>query len=539
MAAVNPGEHLWEARDQVSSAKDWYYDPARIECRKLRGEVAKYKSLLLKNGIDPASGQKMGNDKMGIDGDNTNDCDIRRLPSLPSEILSRIMEFDLISDKPIINPLHHKEPEKNTFNLALFATSRGFHARSNAIFWGKNTFTFTNPAAVTHFATLPLRFRALIKHVELRIVARFYADPLPTTSTPIPPLFGQAPHPSYLNCRDVYVHLPVITRRLVDSLVTPRPRFRCYAWTQTEDFLSALHAPYNPPSDTPTGPQETETKGDKRKVHPPWRSPFPLGGILSGIPDHCPRPTFLLPSLAWPRIDFVNFLPNSLPMYPNTALFHLVHNHLGQWLPQLRLTGLPRGRMSRGLGGELAAMLRDDGVLLQSDATFFRSTWYGVSGIWDSGYGSGSGGTAGTLFRMAECERLRWEPQWTAQLRNPHRVLDDEYKRWMGLTMKRWKYLNGYRGNPDDDDSSRFGIPHNRDPNNYLDTDGIVRKMAATVFKKLPLRQDSEKEVWVEFDRIKNRKLDPEEFNPEDDHYDERDWVCRRCDVIHAFREEK
>ncbi|XWW94483.1 hypothetical protein V2A60_002426 [Cordyceps javanica] len=104
---------------------------------------------------------------------------------LPVEILLRILEFAVTSPHPIVDPLSPLCPEnlskleagrRNQIAIHFLATCRVMHEEGTTYLWQRNQFVFTSPQTLQKFGHLGMRYRLPIKHITLRIIARYYDD---------------------------------------------------------------------------------------------------------------------------------------------------------------------------------------------------------------------------------------------------------------------------------------------------------------------------------------------------------------------------
>lgn len=187
MAAVFP----WDRRDQEEQAELRYNAPLRTQNRQLEDENLRLKRLLRDHGIPwnesvashpgfhPTTRRRRSSRLSALDRST------HRLPHLPVEVILRIMEYALITRDPIIDPLSKPDHENLTIAevkrgpqiaINLLATCKAYNVDGKRIFWSQNTFTFTSPEALHRFADLPFQYRTSIRHITLRIVARYYDD---------------------------------------------------------------------------------------------------------------------------------------------------------------------------------------------------------------------------------------------------------------------------------------------------------------------------------------------------------------------------
>lgn len=187
MAAVFP----WDSRDQEEQAELRYNAPLRQQNRQLEDENLRLKRLLREHGIPwndsvathpgfQSSTRRRRSSRLSALDQTTH-----RLPHLPVEVILRIMEYALIAKDPIIDPLSKLDHENLTVAEAkrgpqiainLLSTCKAYNVDGKRIFWSGNTFIFTSPETLRRFADLPYQFRIGIRHITLRIVARYYDD---------------------------------------------------------------------------------------------------------------------------------------------------------------------------------------------------------------------------------------------------------------------------------------------------------------------------------------------------------------------------
>lgn len=189
----------WDGRDQEEQAEQRYI--ARAQRRQLEDENMRLKRLLRENGIpwndsvashpgfqsaaQPSSARASCNQRRRSSRLSGLDQISQRLPHLPVEVVLRIMEYALIAKDPIVDPLSKLVPDHLTIAEAkngpqtavgFLATCKAYNIEGRRIFWAHNTFTFTSPESLRHFTDLQYQFRQGIRHVNLRIVARYYDD---------------------------------------------------------------------------------------------------------------------------------------------------------------------------------------------------------------------------------------------------------------------------------------------------------------------------------------------------------------------------
>lgn len=254
-----------------------------------------------------------------------------KMPHLPMEVQLRVLRYALTSSYPIIDPLSklisqnltdQESTRGNQIAIHALAACRAFYAEGTRILWASNQFIFTDYQALSNFANLNLAFRSGIKHITLRIVARYYDDEKRAH-------WLRDYHPDWKK----RANLPVNYRLREENLT--RKGFRCYTWTQVIDFLAALRPPYDPDHD--------------KKL---------------------PRPR-LLPGLESMRIDFVNFPDSFLPFSEN-ELHDVAAHELGCSLNELIVTGIPCCEVGMKASCELTGMVKDDGLFLDGVPSFVQ-----------------------------------------------------------------------------------------------------------------------------------------------------------------------
>jgi hypothetical protein len=469
-----------EERDQEEQAKAWYDEPTRARSRLLETENLRLKRLLRENGIswDPRltldpndrtrgswsspkrSRTRKSKGSVSLERGNSH------LPMLPVEIQLYVLEYALTSKTPIIDPLSKSNRDTlstaertadNQLAIGFLATCKAYLVEGTRFLWSNNTFVFTSHLALRNFANLGLEHRKGIKEATFRIIARYYDDEERK---------HLAPYPSIVDTYFKTINLKTTLRTKEDSLA--RKGFRSYAWEQVVDFLDAMRPPFDP-------------------HHPKGQ----------------PRPR-LLPGLESLRMDFVNFPDSFLSPGSGSFLHGFASHDLGCTLNELQLTGLPACDLGDELVSELSGMIKDEGLLLKSDATYVYS---------------------GNQLRQMS-NRAKWMPSWEAKVVRSWKVLADEYAR----------------------SKSKPSVPQPSHPHHRHSHAGHHRmppapkeeghpespwKARRTLFKRIPIEQDCDDRVWAEFDRLTGREIDPAEYDIEDDEYDISDLVCPHCDVMH------
>ncbi|KAK5624862.1 hypothetical protein RRF57_000578 [Xylaria bambusicola] len=326
---VNSAWPAWECRDQVDQAELYYNQPLRAKNRRLEDENLALKRLLRKHNISWQTNQAGPARPKNSRVTRSSTIQQRTLPHLPVEIQLRILSYALTSPHPIVDPLYKSRPErmvarekskKNHIAIHFLATCQAYRFEGTRFLWSNNTFVFTSPASLRHFAELDFIYRKEIRHVTLRLIARFYDDEervhrLPTSY-----------HPNLKSS------IKLAVQRRPKEKTLARRGFRAYAWYQLIDFLDALLPPFDPDSK-----------------------------LLSTRPR-------LLPALESMRIDFVNFIENLL-QYPPPQLHDLASHQLGCMLNELVLTGVPADECGLRVSTELSGLLKDEGLLLEHPPT--------------------------------------------------------------------------------------------------------------------------------------------------------------------------
>ncbi|KAJ8120508.1 hypothetical protein ONZ43_g2799 [Nemania bipapillata] len=328
---MNPSWPAWECRDQTDQAELYYNQPLRAKNRRLEDENLTLKRLLRKNGIawqnNPPKPMRAKTSRVTRSSINQD----RTLPYLPPEIQLRIFSYALTSPHPIVDPLCKSRPDRmlprekrkgNDIAIHVLATCRTYYFEGTRFLWSNNTFLFTSPTSLRQFAELDLQYRAKVRHVTFRLIARFYDDEDRVHRLP------SSYHPNLKSS----VKLAVQRRPKENTLA--RRGFRAYAWYQLIDFLEAMLPPYDPTC----------------KISPAQ-----------------PRPR-LLPGLETLRIDFVNFI-NDLLQYPPQHLHDLASHQLGCMLNEVILTGVPTDECGIRVSTELSGLLKDEGLLINHPPT--------------------------------------------------------------------------------------------------------------------------------------------------------------------------
>lgn len=473
-----------EERDQEEQAKAWYDEPTRAHNRLLEVENLRLKRLLRENGIswDPRltldpddrtrgfwSSPKRSRTRKSRRSVSSLSSENSHLPMLPVEIQLYVLEYALTSKTPIIDPLSKSNRDTlsttertagNQLAIGFLATCKAYLIEGTRFLWNNNTFVFTSHVALRNFANLSLEHRKGIKNATFRIIARYYDDEERK---------HLAPYPSTVDTYFRTINLRTTLRTKEDNLA--RKGFRSYTWEQVVDFLDAMRPPFDP----------HHVKAQ-------------------------PRPR-LLPGLETLRMDFVNF-PDSFLSPGSGSFLHTFASHdLGCTLNELQLTGLPACDLGEELASELSGMIKDEGLLLKSDATYVY--------------------TGNQLREIAmRTNHSKWRLLWDAKVVRSWKVLADEYAR----------------------SKNKSPVPQPAHPHHRHSHGGHHRmppapkeeghpespwKERRTLFKRIPIKRNSDERVWGEFDRLTGLEIGPEEYDEEEDEYDISDLVCPHCDVMH------
>lgn len=185
----------WDARDQEEQAELRYNAALRAQYQQVESENMHLKRLLREAGI-PWNDQVASHPGFQSSPNSRNsrrrssrlsalDHAPHRLPHLPVEVLLRIMEYSLVARDPIIDPLSKLTPGTLTTDeakrdpqiaIGFLATCKAYSVEGKRFFWTRNVFTFTSPETLRRFADLDEPLRLTVRHVNLRIIARFYDD---------------------------------------------------------------------------------------------------------------------------------------------------------------------------------------------------------------------------------------------------------------------------------------------------------------------------------------------------------------------------
>ncbi|KAG8425483.1 hypothetical protein J3458_002178 [Metarhizium acridum] len=325
----------WECRDKEDQAQASFNHPMRRTNQILVEENMRLKRILRENGISwsPVAQAHLIQQNPALRRRTRASMSAHELgcPSLPTEVILRILKFAMKSPYPIIDPLsrlsheHLSEKEKTRGNqvaIHFLATCRVLRTEGTRYFWETNNFTFTTPEALRNFSELSSQYRNQITHLNLRIIARYYDDQRRKHR------LERGYHTDLKKDQLLKVRLRPKEPPLI------RGGFRCYTWSQVTDFLMALRAPYDP------------NYKDKNN----------------------PRPR-LLPGLLSLRLDLVNFSETLLP-FSGSELHEVASHELGCTLNELQVTGMPFDDAGMKASAELSGMLKDEGLYLDGSPSF-------------------------------------------------------------------------------------------------------------------------------------------------------------------------
>ncbi|EAQ87761.1 hypothetical protein CHGG_04380 [Chaetomium globosum CBS 148.51] len=482
--SVIPGEE----RDQEEQAKAWYDEPTRARNRLLEAENLRLKKLLRENGIswDPRltldpddltrgswsspkrSRTRKSKGSMSLSPQNSH------LPMLPVEIQLYILEYALTSKTPIIDPLSKSNRDTlsaaertadNQIAIGFLATCKAYLIEGTRFLWNNNTFIFTSHVALRNFANLSLEHRKGIKYATFRIIARYYDDEERK---------HLAPYPSTADTYAKTINLKTTLRIKEENLA--RKGFRSYTWEQVVDFLDAMRPPFDP-------------------HHPKGQ----------------PRPR-LLPGLETLRMDFVNFPDSFLSPGSGSFLHSFASHDLGCTLNELQLTGLPACDLGDELVSELSGMVKDEGLVLKSDATYVYS-----------------GNQLRQIEKPPKGQRLNrwsWMTSWDPKVVRSWKALADEYARSKNKPAAPQPSHAHHRHSH----AGHHRMPPAPKEEGHPESPWKERR---TLFKRVPRHKHSGERIWVEFDRLTGLEIDPLDYDEEDDEYDISDLVCPHCDVMH------
>ncbi|KAL8376068.1 hypothetical protein RB595_007266 [Gaeumannomyces hyphopodioides] len=490
----------WDCRDQVDRATLFYQEGEKR--RKIEEENQNLKRLLRQHGIcwspavahradffDGSSDVKLSaRDRVTRTATRARTAAARAADKgarLPSEIFLRIIEFAMTSPGPIIDPLtkpnHRSITAKEAragsgLAIGLMAVSRTFRVEATKVLWSRNTFVFTTPEALLGMANLSLEIRSQIKHINLRIIARYYKDDSRPLSLP------KRDHPN----------LP----RALNLPINERPKghsgaiggLRSYAWLQVVDFLTALLPPYQPPP---------RSKDKKRKRD--------LGTPLS-------RPR-LLPNLDKMRIDLVNFPQRLLRNLPANDLHQIAAHELACTLSELTVTGFPCCIVGIRAASDVSEMLRDNGLFVDGGVAYMQQR----------------GGRLETVKKIPAfaCRVIRPRLPTLKKAVDDTAGSEDELPNdlesqpgWRPLDMHHHHHHNNEHYDP-------LPVP--------VETEGEHSCWeSGTIWKQVPSSLVSEeKREWVEFESDRGFAVDDIDDWPDSDDDEEMRVMCKKCLKVH------
>ncbi|KAG9229180.1 hypothetical protein BJ875DRAFT_475591 [Amylocarpus encephaloides] len=250
-----------------------------------------------------------------------------RLPSLPIEVLLRILRYSLTSATPIIDPFFEikkanitkeERPVSNQIAIHFLAASRVFYVEGLRCLVTFNDFIFTQVSALENFSKIPEELRSSIKSLNIRVVGKYYDDVARKQDFTGVNLYHY----------DVkHLVLPIYQRP--EGLFQDRG-VQSYCWLQVTDFLKALSIP-------------DSSKFYSRKK--------------------------LLPSLQFLQFDLVNFCEH-LP-YPGSRFATTIRWSCGRMVDELVITGAPDIGIDRhSEESMLRHMVRDEGLFALSPPRF-------------------------------------------------------------------------------------------------------------------------------------------------------------------------
>ncbi|KAL8404816.1 hypothetical protein RB594_009624 [Gaeumannomyces avenae] len=492
----------WDCRDQVDRATLFYQEGEKR--RKIEEENQYLKRLLREHGIcwSPAvahradffDGSSSSNAKLSCHDRFARTATRARTAAaraadkgarLPPEIFLRIIEFAMISPDPIIDPLTKPDNRsitakearaKSGLAIGLMAVSRAFRVEATKVLWSRNTFIFTTPEALLGMASLSLEIRSQIKHINLRIIARFYKDDNRPLSLP------KRDHPNLPKA----LNLPINERPKGHSGAIGG--LRSYAWLQVVDFLTALLPPYQPPA---------QSRDKKRKRD--------LGTAV-------PRPR-LLPNLDKMRIDLVNFPQRLLRNLPANDLHQIAAHELACTLSELTVTGFPCCMVGIRAASDVSEMLRDNGLFVDSGVAYMQQR----------------GGRLEAVKKIPPfgCRVVR--PRWPTQKRTadnsaePEDGLPDDLESqpgWQPLDMHHHHHHNNEHYDP-------LPVPvETEGEHSFWETGMIWKQVPTSLFS-------DEKREWTEFEPHRGFAVDDIDEWPDSDDEEDMRVTCKKCLKVH------
>ncbi|KLU85273.1 hypothetical protein MAPG_04301 [Magnaporthiopsis poae ATCC 64411] len=494
----------WDCRDQVDRATLLYQEGEKR--RKIEEENQKLKRLLREHGIcwSPAVAHRSdffgGSSEVKLSArDRATRAATRARTAaaraagkgarLPTEIFLRIIELAMTSSGPIIDPLtkpHHlsitasEARAGSGIAIGLMAVSRAFNVEATKILWSRNTFTFTTPEALLGMANLSLEIRSQIKHINLRIIARFYKDDSPHLS------LSKREHPN----------LP----RALNLPINERPKghsgaiggLRSYAWLQVVDFLAALLPPFQP---------QPQPKDKKRKRGSDLDQRAPL-----------PRPR-LLPNLDKMRIDLVNFPQRMLRNLPGNDLHQIAAHELACTLSELTVTGFPCCAVGIRAASDVSEMLRDNGLFVDGGVVYMQQRGSRVDKVKKP--------------PAIACRVVRPRLPVAKKASNGNAGSEDELPSDSDLLGDDWQPLDAHHHHHSNDDYDPSPVPVETKGERSCWEEGIIWKQVPTSLVSGQARR------WVEFESERGFALEDIKWEDSDDDEDELRVECKKCGKVH------
>ncbi|GAB1319208.1 Transposase [Madurella fahalii] len=212
----------------------------------------------------------------------------------------------------------------------------------------------------------------------------------------------------------------------------------------------------------------------------------------------------LLPNLETLRMDFVNFPENFLTPPGGPSIHNLASHDLGSTLNELQLTGVPDCAWGSEVASQLSRMVKDDGLVLKGDSSFVYS--------------------GNRLRSMSDGQR--WSPCWYPKVVRAWKVLADEYAR-AKTTSTAPQPSRAHRH----EHAGSYTMPPAPKEEGHPESLWMERR---TLFKRVPISQNSETREWIEFDRLSGQSIDGDMYDPDEDEYDVEDLICLHCGVMHS-----
>jgi hypothetical protein len=149
-------------------------------------------------------------------------------------------------------------------------------------------------------------------------------------------------------------------------------------------------------------------------------------------------------------------------------------------------------------------MVKDDGLFLKSDSTFVYS---------------------GHRLRPMS-DRSKWDPCWYPKVVRAWKVLADEYVRTK-TTPTPPQASRTHRH----DHAGQSNMAPAPKEEGHPET---LWKERRTIFKQVPIRQDSDERIWCEFDRLSGQPIEFDDYDSDEDEYDVEDLICLHCGIMHS-----